>query len=301
MKYKKIVLSSLIILTLCSFLQDTTLDNIIEKGATLEKLSGEFQFTEGPVADKDGNVYFTDLPNDRIMIWKTSGVLETFMQPCGHSDGMMFDKNGNLWTCADEKNEIWMIDPDKNITKFPFKYNDKQLNGPNDLWLATNGGIYFTDPFYRRDYWEHTTMPQEQQGVFYVKPDLKTIILVDGDLVQPNGIVGSPDGKTLYVADIRDRKTYKYSIGNDGLLENKTLFCEMGSDGMTLDSEGNIYLTGRGGVTIFDKNGKEIGNIPTPEGSAANVCFGDKDLKSLYITARQSLYKIRLKVQGNRI
>ena len=281
--------------------KEMTLDMIIAEGATLEKLADGFQFTEGPTADKNGNVYFTDQPNDRIMVWKTTGVLETFMQPSGRADGMLFDKKGNLWVAADEKMEFWMIAPDKSVTKYPFTYDGKPLNGPNDLWITSDGGIYFTDPFYRRPYWEHTEMPQELQGVFYIKPDLKTIIRVDDGLVQPNGIVGSPDGKTLYVADIRDRKTYKYSIRKDGLLENKTLFCELGSDGMTLDSKGNVYLTGRGGVTIFDKNGKEVGSIPVPVGSAANVCFGDKDLKSLYITARTDLYKIRLKIKGNKM
>ena len=298
MKHVKLILLLLIVLMSCKSSQ-MTLEKIIEKGATLEKLSGEFQFTEGPAADKDGNVYFTDQPNDRIMVWKTSGVLETFLQPCGRSNGMIFDKKGNLWACADEKMEIWMIAPDRSVTKYPFTYDGKPLNGPNDVWVAPDGGLYFTDPFYRRSWWEHTSMPQDLQGVFYVKPDLKTVILVDGDLVQPNGIVGSPDGKTLYVADIRDRKTYKYSIREDGLLENKTLFCEMGSDGMTLDSKGNIYLTGND-VAIFDKNGKEIGSITVPE-RTSNVCFGDKDMKSLYITAREGLYRIRLKVKGTRV
>ena len=297
MKHKKTIFLLSIILASCNFSQEITFDNLIEKGAELEKLSGEFQFTEGPAADKNGNVYFTDQPNDRIMVWKTTGVLETFMQPSGRSNGMIFDKNGNLWTCADEQNEIWMIGMDKSITKFPFMYDGKPLNGPNDLWVAPNGGIYFTDPFYRRTWWEHSEPPQELQGLFYVAPDMKTVIRIDSDLRQPNGIVGSPDGKTLYVADIGDRKTYKYSINQDGSIENKTLFCEMGSDGMTIDSKGNIYLTGRG-VTVFDKNGNELGNIPVPENWTANVCFGDKDLKSLYITASQGLYKIRLSIKG---
>ena len=295
MKTKMTILALSISLALCGCAEQTPLEKLIEKGATVEKLAGEFSFSEGPAADKDGNVYFTDQPNDRIMVWKTSGVLETFLQPSGRSNGMIFDKNGNLWTCADDKNEIWMITPDKEITKYPFTYDDKQLNGPNDLWIAADGGIYFTDPYFQRKWWEHTSMPQELNGVFYVSPDLQTVTRIETELRLPNGIV-SPDGKTLYVADIGDRKTYKYSIAEDGSVSNKTLFCEMGSDGMTVDSEGNVYLTGQG-VAIFNKDGQEVGVIEVPE-RTSNVCFGDKDMKSLYITARTGLYKIRLTVKG---
>jgi gluconolactonase len=140
-------------------------------------------------------------------------------------------------------------------------------------------------------------MPQEKQCVYYLKPDHKTIIRVTEDLQQPNGIVGTPDGKILYVADIRGNKTWSYSINSDGSLSNKKLFCEMGSDGMTIDSMRNIYLTGKG-VTVFDKEGKKLGNIPVPENWTANVCFGDKNMKSLFITASKGLYRIRLKVRG---
>jgi gluconolactonase len=142
-------------------------------------------------------------------------------------------------------------------------------------------------------------MPQEIQGVYYISPDKKTVTRIIDDLKQPNGIVGTADGKTLYVADIGANKTWKYTINKDGSVVNKQLFCELGSDGMTIDSKGNIYLTGKG-VTVFDKTGKNIGNIPVPEGWTANVCFGDKDLKSLYITASKSLYRIRLKFKGTR-
>jgi gluconolactonase len=299
MKHIQSFYAILFVLILCGFSQDDNLKNIIQDGAKLEKLADGFLFTEGPTADLDGNVYFTDQPNDRIMVWRVSGVLETFLQPSGRSNGLQFDNNGTLWACADEKNELWMIGNDKTITKFPFKYHEKLLNGPNDLWIASDGGIYITDPFYKRPWWAHTSMPQELQGVYYISPDKKSLTRIIEDLKQPNGIVGTPDGKTLFVADIGDNKTWKFSINKDGSVGNKQLFCELGSDGMTIDSRGNIYLTGKG-VTIFDKNGKKIGNIPVPEGWTANVCFGDKDLKSLYITASKALYKIKLKVKGTR-
>ncbi|MGC1390022.1 MAG: SMP-30/gluconolactonase/LRE family protein [Bacteroidales bacterium] len=273
------------------------MDEVIQPGTKLEKLADGFLFTEGPSADAKGNVYFTDQPNDRIMVWSLSGKLSTFMQPCGRSNGLSFDKDGNLWACADQKNEIWCITPDKKVTVIPSKYRNKALNGPNDLWNTPDGGVYFTDPFYKRTWWDHDSMPQPCEGVYYLTPDHNTIIREINDLVKPNGIVGTPDGKSLFVADIQGNKTWKYSINKDGSLGNKKLFCEMGSDGMTIDVMGNIYLTGTG-VTIFDRNGVILGNIPIPENWTANVCFGGDDMKSLYITASKSLYRIRTKITG---
>ena len=274
------------------------LKDLILPGATLEKLADGFLFTEGPTSDSKGNIYFTDQPNDRILIWSVEGKLSTFMQPCGRSNGMVFDKKGNLWTCADEKNEIWRIAPDKKVTVIPSKYQDKVLNGPNDIWVASNGGVYFTDPFYKRTYWDHSDKPQDIQGVYYLGPDYKTITRIVDDMVQPNGIVGTPDGKILFIADIGGRKTWKYVINKDFSLGKKTLFCEMGSDGMTIDTKGNIYLCGKG-VTIFDKTGKQIGNIAIPESSATNVCFGGSDMKSLFITGGKGLYRLKMKVKGS--
>lgn len=277
--------------------QDENLSQILRPGSKLEKLSGEFIFTEGPAADAAGNVYFTDQPNDRIMVWSIKGVLSTFMQPSGRSNGMFFDRKGNLWSCADEQNELWCINPDKTVDVILDKYNGKLLNGPNDVWVAPDGSIYFTDPFYKRSWWKHTDMPQDKQCVYFLSPDHKILKRIAEDLIQPNGIVGTPDGKTLYVADIRDNKTWSYSINADGTLDNKKLFCELGSDGMTIDTKGNIYLTGKG-VTVFDRNGKKIGNIPVPENWTANVCFGDKNRKTLFITASKGLYRISTRMKG---
>jgi gluconolactonase len=279
------------------FVQNKSFDVIITPGTKVEKLADGFLFTEGPVADSKGNVYFTDQPNDRIMIWDLSGKLSTFMKPSGRSNGMAFDKKGNLWTCADEKNELWCITPDKKVTVIPSKYLGKNLNGPNDLWIDGQGGVYFTDPYYKRSWWDHNTMPQDLQAVYYLKPDHKTIIRVIDDLIQPNGIVGTPDGKSIFIADIAANKTWSYTINKDGTLGNKKLFCELGSDGMTIDVQGNIYLTGKG-VSIYDRNGVFVGNIPIPESWTANVCFGGNDMKSLFITASTGLYKIRSNIKG---
>ena len=297
MKLYKILIIIPLIFSGFNFIQKKNLDEIIDPATKLEKLADGFLFTEGPSSDASGNVYFTDQPNDRIMVWSLNDKLSVFMQPSGHSNGMSFDKEGNLWSCADEKNEIWCISPDKKIKVIPSKYLGKPLNGPNDLWIAPDGGIYFTDPFYKRTWWDHDTMPQNCEAVYYLNPDHNTITRVVSDLIKPNGIVGSPDGKILYIADIAGNKTWSYIISGDGSLSNKKLFCEKGSDGMTIDTKGNIYLSGNG-VSIYDKNGVFIGNIAVPEDWTANVCFGGKDMKSLFITASKSLYRIRTKIKG---
>lgn len=274
-------------------------DSLIAPGAKLEKLAGDFKFTEGPATDAAGNVYFTDQPNDRIMKWSVDGKLTTFLQPCGRANGLYFDQAGNLLACADEKNELWSIAPDGKHTVLVKDYQGKLLNGPNDLWVHPDGRVYFTDPFYKRDYWRRGPMEQDGQHVYLLSADGKTVTRVVDDLRQPNGIIGTPDGKILYAADIGARKTYAFDIQPDGKLAGKRLFCEMGSDGMTLDSEGNVYLTGRG-VAVFDKTGKKIEQIDVPEGWTANVTFGGKERDLLFITASKSVYGLKMRVKGAR-
>jgi gluconolactonase len=268
--------------------------SIIAPGATIKKLADGFLFTEGPAVDKHGNVFFTDQPNDRIMEWSTGGKLSVVLEKTGRANGMYFDKKGNLLSCSDLENEIWSINKKKEHTVLITDYKGKKLNGPNDLWVRPDGGIYFTDPLYARDYWARN--PKKQQDgeyVFFLSADCKTLIPVATDLEQPNGIVGTPDGKLLYVADIKAGKTYIYEIQKDGSLANKKLFAAMGSDGMTIDSEGNIYLTGKG-VTVFNRNGEKIEHIPVDAQCNSNVCFGGKDMKTLFITASQYLYSLKM-------
>ena len=270
---------------------------LIAPGAQLQALSGDFKFTEGPTSDAAGNVFFTDQPNDRIMKWSIDGKLSTFMQPSGRANGMCFDGQGNLLVCADEKNELWSVDPTGKVTVLIKEYQGKLLNGPNDVWARPDGGAYFTDPFYKRSWWTHQEMPQDGQHVYFLSADRQKVVRVADDLKQPNGIIGTPDGKTLFVSDIGDRKTYRFDILPDGALTNKQLVCAQGSDGMTMDSEGNLYLTGRG-VTVFDKQGVQIEHIDVPEGWTANVCFGDKDRHTLFITASKGLYAIKMRAKG---
>ncbi len=276
-------------------------DSLLAPGAKVEKLQGGYSFTEGPAADTAGNVYFTDQPNDRIVRWDAkTGVFSDWMKPAGRSNGTYFDAKGNLIACADERNELWRIAPDKTVTVLVKDLGGKLLNGPNDLWIRPDGGLYFTDPLYVRPYWNRpSTSQQPGQFVYFIPSGGGTPRPVATDLKQPNGIIGTPDGKTLYVADIGAGKTYAYTIGTDGALADKRLFCEMGSDGMTLDVEGNVYLTGKG-VTVFDKTGRKVEHLEVPEGWTANVTFGGGKRDLLFITAGPSVYGARMRVRGAR-
>jgi gluconolactonase len=270
--------------------------DLIEAGATPRKLAAEFKFTEGPASDAQGNVFFTDQPNDRILKWSIEGKLTTFQQPCGRANGLCFDRAGNLWACADDRNELRKIRPDGTHEVVLSKVRGKLLNGPNDLWMDPQGGIWFTDPYYKRDYWKRGPSEIAQQ-VYYLAPGGKVPTVVISDLKQPNGIIGSPDGKTLYVADIGAGKTYKYAIPTPGVISAKALFCEQGSDGMTIDERGNVYLTGKG-ASVYDPSGKKIEQIDIPEPWTANICFGGKERRTLFITASTSLYSLEMKVKG---
>lgn len=270
--------------------------HLIAKEANLTLLSSDYSFTEGPAVDKAGNVYFTDQPNNRILKWKTSGEISVFMENAGRANGLYVDQEGNLLACADENNQLWTINPEKEVNVLLKNRNGLRFNGPNDLWVHPTGGIYFTDPFYKRKYWEHASKEIEEECVYYLSSDGNLQVVAD-DLVRPNGIVGTPDGQYLYVADINDGKTYRYQIEADGSLSNKHLHVKMGSDGMTLDKKGNLYLTGKG-VTVVNPTGEKIAHIPIDQPWTANVCFGGKKRKTLFITAMNSVYTLEMKVKG---
>ncbi len=291
------LLSALLIVLSLSALAVGEGPGVLAPGAKVEKLAGDFAFTEGPACDAEGNVFFTDQPNDRILRWGLDGKLTTWLEPSGRSNGLCFDAAGNLWACADEKNELWRIGPDKQAEVVVKDYQGRLLNAPNDVWLRPDGGLYFSDPFYKRSYWKRGPREQEVDGVYFLAPDHKKLVRVVDDLKQPNGLIGTPDGKTLYVTDIAGGKTYAYDIQADGSLAGKRLFCELGSDGMTIDNEGNVYLTGKG-VIVFDRTGRKIEQIDVPERWTANVCFGGPDRQTLFITASTGLYAVRTRVKG---
>lgn len=272
---------------------------VVADGAKPVLLSSEYAFTEGPAVDKEGNVYFTDQPNNRIIKWtEADGSLSVYMDSSNRSNGMYFHRDGTLISCADLNNQLISIDKNKEITVLVNDYNGVLLNGPNDLWIDSKGGIYVTDPYYKRPWWNHHQMPQDAQCVYYLSPDRTQFTRVADNLQAPNGIIGTPDNTLLYVSDIEAGKTYSYGILPNGNLTSQKLLFEKGSDGMTLDEHGNIYITNAEGVTVYDKNGVQIDQIPIPESWTANVCFCGKNRNKLFITASKSVYLLNMKVKG---
>ena len=261
-----------------AYAQTTPSSNLIAGPATPRLVARQFKFTEGPAVDKAGNVFFTDQPNNKIWKYDTSGKLSVFLDKAGRANGLYFDKQGNLLACADEQNQLWSIAPNGKVTVLLEDVQGHRLNGPNDLWIhPSSGGIYFTDPYYQRDYWTRTAPDPNLGGqkLYYLPKGQKQPVVADDKLQKPNGIIGTPDGQ----------------------LTNRQLFVEQGSDGMTLDNQGNVYLTGKG-VTVYNAAGQKIQYIAVPEEWTGNVCFGGKDRKTLFITASEALFVLPMQVKG---
>lgn len=264
---------------------------IMISAGQLQLIQDGFAFTEGPTADKEGNIYFTDQPNNRIWKYDLSGKLSIFMENAGRANGLYIDNSGGIIACADEHNQLWRINGET-IQKLATHYQDTLFNGPNDVWVAPNGFIYFTDPYYQRSYWTRKAPDLKVQALYLYKED-QQVIRLDERYKRPNGIVGTPDGRYLYVADIGDDKTYRYTIKKNGELRDRRLFVHQGSDGMTIDKQGNLYLTGNG-VTIYNQQGRKIGHIPVPAKWTANVCFGGRNSDILFITASDKVFAIKI-------
>jgi gluconolactonase len=280
---------------------DTTYntEQLFDADTKPQLISKQFKFTEGPAADNDGNVFFTDQPNNSIWKYGIDGKLTLFTDQSGRSNGMYFDKKGHLLTCADEQNQIWSFDAHgKKSTVLLTDIAGHKFNGPNDLWVDGKGGIYFTDPYYQRDYWTRSKSELDGEKVYYLAKGKSQPVKVNDKLKKPNGIIGTADGKHLFVADIGGNKTYKFDILENGALTNQQLFTNMGSDGMTLDERGNVYLTGDKGVTIFNEKGEKIGLIAISQPWTGNICFGGKNRDMLFITASTSVYIFQMKVKG---
>ena len=271
---------------------------VFAPGAKVVKLAGGFAFTEGPVTDAEGNVFFTDIRNNRIHKWSLDGKLTTFRENSGGANGLAFDRDGNLVVCEGMNRRMVSISSTGEVIVLADEYDDKKLNSPNDLWVDSKNGIYFSDPRYgNRD-----NVEQDGEHIYYITPDRKELIRVVDDFIRPNGVLGSPDGKTLFLADRAANKNYIYDVNDDGTLSNKRFFSVDGSDGMTMDSEGNIYVTSPRKeptvvVVVYDSSGNRLEELEIPE-KPSNVCFGGSDGKTLFITARTSIYSIRMRVHG---
>jgi gluconolactonase len=255
--------------------------------SALARVAGSYQFAEGPATDAHGDVYFSDITAGKIYKWTPDGSVSVFVDGLSMPNGLAFAADGLLIACEGGKGRLVAIDPQGQITVLAEQYNGVRFNEPNDLWIDPQGGVYFTDPAYQ------SPVVQDGEDVYYLAPDRSQVSRVIDDLVRPNGIVGTADGKTLYVADHGAGQTFAYDINPDGTLSNQRLFVASGSDGMTLDTAGNLYLTTPNQVAVYDASGNHLQDIPTPE-NPTNVTLAGQNGLTLFITARTAVYTIQM-------
>jgi gluconolactonase len=275
---------------------DSISNDLVATGASVTKLADGFVFTEGPAVDAEGNVYFSDVRTSKTYKWSVDGELTTFREPSGEGNGMYFDRAGNLLVCESGDRRVTRVSMDGSVTVLADSYDGKKLNSPNDLWLDPKGGVYFSDPRFR----DQTGVEQDGNHVYYIPSDGAPILRVVNNLEAPNGVLGTADGSKLYVADhgpdTGSEMTFVYDIQSDGSLGNRQIAAPQGSDGMTLDEHGNLYLTSAG-VDIYTPSGEHIVSIAVPE-RPTNVVFGGADRQTLFITARTGVYSLQMTVRG---
>jgi len=311
-------------------------EGLVAPGATVHKTSG-FTATEGPATDADGNIWFTEVFASRIQKWNWGdGKTTLYRENTGTANGMMFDSDGNLVICEMGNGRIVRDDTKGHVTVIADSLNGEKLRGPNDLWIAPNGGIYFSHTAMGGNMLANMPgqgggapgggMPEggmtggempsggmqggpgggmpgggmgggdtTNLGIVYISPDGKRAELVTDDVTSPNGLIGTPDGKILYVGD--GGKVYSYKINSDGTLSDKTLFCESGTDGMAMDEYNNVYLTDDKEILIYSPAGKLLEKIETPDG-CSNVEFCGKDRKTLFFTYHENIYTLKMAVRG---
>lgn len=287
-------------------IRDRQFTDIVGQTVEFEKLGTGFLFTEGPLWHAEGRyLLFSDMPGDHQRRWSASEGITTFRKPCHMSNGLTWDREGRLIACEHATSRVTRTERDGRITVVASHYKGKELNSPNDVVVRSDGSIYFSDPTYGRS--EYYGVPRATQldfrGFYRVPPQGGEPQLMAGDFGQPNGLCFSHDERTLYVNDTDRQHIRAFAVRSDGSTDEGPVWAETtgegagGPDGMKIDSQGNVYCCGPGGIHVFDPKGQCLGVIRVPE-YTANFAWGDDDLRSLFITASTSLYRIRVKVPG---
>jgi len=288
---------------------------LVDEDAELEQLGTGFTFTEGPLWNPDGFLLFSDMPGDVRRRWDEEGGVREIANPSNKGNGMTFDNDGRLLVCEHVTSSVVRMDPDgtgSGREVLATHYDGKELNSPNDVIVKSDGAIYFTDPTYGR--WPGFGIEREQeldfQGVYRIAPEGGDPQLLIDDFLQPNGLCFTADEKKLYINDTEHAHIRVFDVQGDGTIANGRVVAEgIGSgtieigdlvDGMKLDERGNIYVTGSGGVCVFDPDGRQFGTIEVPE-NVGNVNWGGPDWNWLFIPASTSMYRVKCKVSGNRL
>ena len=287
-------------------IRDPHFETVVGRSVEFEKLATGFLFTEGPLWHADERyLLFSDMPGDHLRRWSEARGVETFRKPCNMSNGLTWDRQGRLLVCEHATSRVTRTEPDGGITVIASHYDGKELNSPNDIVVRSDGGIYFTDPIYgRSDYYGVPRPPQlDYRGVYRAEPEGGMLTLLARDFGQPNGLCFSLDGSTLFVNDTERRHIRAFAVRADGTLADGRVWAETtgegegAPDGMKIDRDGNLYCCGPGGIHVFAPDATCLGVLRRPE-YAASFCWGDEDLRSLFITASTSIYRVRVRTPG---
>jgi len=287
-------------------IRDERFKQVVGDDAPLEQLATGFIFTEGAMWNaKTGELIFSDMPGDIVRKWSEADGVTTFRQPSDKQNGHYFDLEGRLLSCSHTASNLTREEHDGSITVLATHYGGKELNSPNDVIVKSDGAIYFSDPTYGR--MDVFGLLREQdmdyQGVYRIDPYSGEISLLASDFGQPNGLTFSLDEKQLFINDTDLGHIRVFDVADDGSISGGDVWAvpegpgEGGCDGMKLDSEGNIYCTGPGGIHVYAPDATALGVIQVPE-VTANFTWGDDDLKTIYMTASTSLYRTRVNVAG---
>ena len=286
--------------------RDRRFAGVVGQSVEFERLGTGFIFTEGPLWHRrEKYLLFSDMPGDHLRRWSAKDGVTTFRRPCNKSNGLAWDLQGRLIVCEHATSHLTRTEPDGRSTVLASHYDGKELNSPNDVVVKSDGAIYFSDPVYGRK--PHYGVPRDPQlsfrGVYRLSPDGKTLALLADDFGQPNGLCFSLDEKVLFVNDTDKQHIRAFDVKADGTLANSRVWANTvgegqgAPDGMKIDSKGNVYCCGPGGIHVFAPDATSLGVIKVPE-YVANFCFGDGDFKSLFITASTSIYRIRVTTPG---
>jgi gluconolactonase len=285
---------------------------LIDENAAVEQIATGFKFTEGPIWMADGSLHFSDMPGDKRRRWHPSDGVEVLRDPSNKCNGMTRDNDGNLIVCEHVTSSVVREHPDGTRQTIATHWGDRELNSPNDVIVASDGSIIFTDPTYGRQpvFGVERLQDLDFQGVYRLPGDGGALQLLVDDFVQPNGLCFSPDESLLYINDTVPAHIRVFDVGSDHSLSNGRVFAEnIGTgdmstgelvDGMKLDERGNVYVTGPKGVWIFAPDGEHLGVIEVPE-NVGNVNWGGDDWRTLFIPASTSVYRVEMKVAGNKL
>jgi gluconolactonase len=287
-------------------IRDKRFESVVGRSVQFERLATGCIFTEGPLWHRrDKYLLFSDMPGDHLRRWSAKDGVATFRKPCNKSNGLAWDNQGRLIVCEHATSRLTRTEADGSITVLASHHQGKELNSPNDVVVKSDGAIYFSDPTYGRK--PHFGIPRETElafrGVYRVSPDGESLTLLADDFGQPNGLCFSLDEKVLFVNDTDRQHIRAFDVKSDGAVGNSRVWAKTvgegagAPDGMKIDSAGNVYCCGPGGIHVFTPDAVCLGVIRVPE-YTANFCWGDDDLRSLFIAASTSIYRVRVAVPG---